>query len=427
MRRTTALLLLSALAAASITATGPAAGSVATARPASTAERSVTSSSTPFALSARGFGSRVEGEQVPVGSSTTGFTALGCTNETGRTQRNHVAEAEVPGLGTLSGVATRVTTRKHGGAVSSVSRHKIAGLVIGQDGLGSVAINGIDSRARAWHDADGFHADTLTEIGSITFTAPGMPPQELPAPTPDQPVEIPGLVTIEAARSVRNVTHEGAMAKAMVLKITVVPTGTRARVAFSAAKINSGIKSGLFRGAASGVHGSGLDGMLSVGQLPLSLLPCQGTGGEVVTKSLASVDLADQVVVGAVSSSQRAWQTRRRAVAWMQGDAASIDLGGGALHVDGIVGRVKMTKVGRHVRYSTAGTTVGQVIADGEPQTFPDTGVLEIPGVARLEPGVVIEHGRRGVKVIGLRITLLDGTGAVIDLGNAKVGVRDPS
>jgi hypothetical protein len=425
--RRTALLLLPALAAASLTATGPATGSVATARPASAAERAVSTSSTPFALSARGFGSRVEGEQVPVSSSTTGFTGLGCTNETGRTERNHVAEVEVPGLGTLSGVATRVTTREHDGAVASVSRHGIAGLVIAQDGLGSVAINGLASRARAWHDADGFHADTLTEIGSITFTPPGMPPQEMPLPTPDQPLEIPGLVTIEAARSAKDVTDAGAMAKAMVLKITVVPTGTTARIAFSNARIHRGIKSGLFRGAASGVQGTGLDGMLSVGQLPLSLLPCQGTGGEVVSKSLASVDLADQVVVGAVSSSQRAWQTRRKAVAWMQGDAASIDLGGGALHVEGIVGRVKVTKVGRHVRYSTAGTTIGEVVANGEPQTFPDTGVLEIPGVARLEPGVVVENGRRDVKVIGLRITLLDGTGAVIDLGNAKVGVRDPS
>ena len=276
-------------------------------------------------------------------------------------------------------------------------------------------------------DAGGLHADTATEIGSITFTPSGMPAQELPLPTPDQPIDVPGLATIEAARSVRNASDTGAVAKAMVLKITVVPTGTTARIAFSNARINSGIKSGLFRGAASGVQGQGLDGMLTVGPQPLSLLPCQGTGGEVVTKSLASVDLADQVVVGAVSSSQRAWQTRRKAVAWMQGDAASIDLGGGALHVDGIVGRVTMTKVGRHVRYSTAGTTVGRVIANGEPQTFPDTGVLEIPGVARLEPGVVIEHGRRDVKVIGLRITLLDGTGAVIDLGSAKVGVRDPS
>ena len=111
----------------------------------------------------------------------------------------------------------------------------------------------------------------------------------------------------------------------------------------------------------------------------------------------------------------------------MQGDAASIDLGDGALHVDGIVGRVTMTKVGRQVRYSTAGTTVGQVVANGEPQTFPDTGVLEIPGVARLEPGVVIKQGKHDAKVIGLRITLLDGTGAVINLGTAKVGVRDPA
>jgi hypothetical protein len=254
-----------------------------------------------------------------------------------------------------------------------------------------------------------------------------MPAQELPIPTPDQPLEIPGLVTIESARTAKTVGAGGADASALVLKITVIPSGTKARLAFSRASIHGGVVSGLFRGSASGVQGHGLDGLVTAGRQPLSVMPCQGTGGEVRSKSLASVDLADQVVVGAVSSSERAWQTKRKAVAWTQGDAASIDLGGGALHVDGIVGRVKMTKVGRHVHYSTAGTTVGQVIANGEPQTFPDTGVLEIPGVARLEPGVVVKHGKRDVKVVGLRITLLDGTGAVINLGNAQVGIHNPS
>jgi hypothetical protein len=425
VRRTTALLLLPALAAASLTATLPAHGSVA--HSSTAAERAVTIASTPFALQARGFGSQARGGQVPVGSSTTSLSTIGCTNEAGRTHHNRVAEVEVPGLGTLRGVTTKVATRKHGDTVSSVSRHRIASLVVGQDGLGSLAINGLASQARAWHDDSGFHADTSTAIGDITFTAPGMPAQELPIPTPDQPLEIPGLVTIESARTAKTVGADGADASALVLKITVIPSGTKARLAFSRASIHGGVVSGLFRGSASGVQGHGLDGMLTAGRQPLSVMPCQGTGGEVRSKSLASVNLADQVVVGAVSSSERAWQTKRKAVAWTQGDAASIDLGDGALHIDGIVGRVKMTKVGRHVHYSTAGTTVGQVIANGEPQTFPDTGVLEIPGVAELEPGVVVRHGKRDVKVIGLRITLLDGTGAVINLGNAQVGIHNPS
>lgn len=64
---------------------------------------------------------------------------------------------------------------------------------------------------------------------------------------------------------------------------------------------------------------------------------------------------------------------------------------------------------------------MGRITADGERQSFPDTGVLEFPGVAKLEAKVV-ERRKQLTSVVGLRITLLDGTGAVIDLGTAKTG-----
>jgi hypothetical protein len=61
------------------------------------------------------------------------------------------------------------------------------------------------------------------------------------------------------------------------------------------------------------------------------------------------------------------------------------------------------------------------VTFEGDRQRFPDTGVLEIPGVARLERGVVTRE-RNAISVVALRITLLDGSLATIDLGNATIG-----
>lgn len=73
---------------------------------------------------------------------------------------------------------------------------------------------------------------------------------------------------------------------------------------------------------------------------------------------------------------------------------------------------------------SIDGTTIGTIIANGEPQTFPDTDVLEIPGVARLERNIV-KKTPNGMSVISLRITLLDGTGAVLNLGLARLEILD--
>jgi hypothetical protein len=48
---------------------------------------------------------------------------------------------------------------------------------------------------------------------------------------------------------------------------------------------------------------------------------------------------------------------------------------------------------------------------------------MEIPGIAKLERAVV-KRGHSGLSVIGLRITLLDGSGAVINLAEANLRIR---
>ena len=63
------------------------------------------------------------------------------------------------------------------------------------------------------------------------------------------------------------------------------------------------------------------------------------------------------------------------------------------------------------------------MLLNGEAQTFPDTGVLEIPGIAKLQRAVVTKLSN-GVSVVGLSVTLLDGSGAVLDLGNARLTIR---
>ena len=66
---------------------------------------------------------------------------------------------------------------------------------------------------------------------------------------------------------------------------------------------------------------------------------------------------------------------------------------------------------------------MGAIYVNGQIQKFPETGVLEIPGVAKIESKVV-ERLRFGIGVTALRITVLDGTGAVINLGNAQFQVK---
>lgn len=378
---------------------------------------------TPFALKNRGFGTKVVGGEIPAGSDTTAFQRIGCTNKAGKTKRISEVEATVPGLGVVSGVATKIRTTRRNGVVASTSTQRIASIVLGDPTQGSVSIEALRSHARAFHDGAKFRAVATTDIGRIVFTPPGGEPEPMPLPSADQPVEIPGLAVIRIGPRHTSEGPNGSFAKATGLIIKVIPSNTTATVGLARAKINDGVEELLFRGSSSGIQATGLDGAVTKGRTPLSLMPCQGTLDKVQTKSIAGFDLTDAIAVGALNSEQWANQTRRRAAGYERGTVASLNLGGGQLVVEGVVAQANVKRANGKTRFNARGTTVGQITADGEPHTFPDTDVLEIPGVARLEAKVV-ERKKQVISVVGVRVTLLDGSGAVIDLGTARIGAK---
>ena len=94
-----------------------------------------------------------------------------------------------------------------------------------------------------------------------------------------------------------------------------------------------------------------------------------------------------------------------------------------AAQAHGIVGRARVAQTDHGLVRSAKGTRVGSLTAGGRTVRFPRTGVLEIPGVAKLQRHVVT-RSHTGLKVVALRITVLDGSGAVIDLGEAQLRIH---
>jgi hypothetical protein len=376
---------------------------------------------TAFALQGSGFGTHVLGGELPADSRTTAFQALGCSNKAGRVKGNTEAELTVPGLGVVSGVSTTLRTTRRNGVVASTSTQRIASITVAESSVGSLTIEALRSRARAFHGPDGFGSTATTDLGRLVFSPAAGDPQVLPLPTAGDPVVVPGLAEIELGQRRTAKSRGGASARATGLVIHVVPSGTTATVGLARAKIGGGVQSVLFRGQSHGLRAEGLDDNLSKGRTPLSLMPCQGTGGRVLHKAIADVDLGGQIEVGAVTSAQLARQQGDEARGWERGQVASISLGDGQLVIEGVVGQANVRKDGRRTTYHTRGSTVGSVTFEGDRQRFPDTGVLEIPGVARLERSVVTRK-RNAISVVALRITLLDGSLATIDLGNATIG-----
>jgi hypothetical protein len=377
---------------------------------------------TAFALSASGFGSRLQGGDLPTGSGKTAYQHIGCTNRAGLSRTNAVAEQDVPGLGTLSGLETHVWTTRHHGVVASHARHTIAALTLADLGpLGSLSVTGITSDVTAFHDAQGFQTVSTPSVGSVSLTVLGST-QAFDPPTPGNPVTVPGVATLSIGPSSARTGLHSAAVTAYGLKVDVIPTDTHAKLARAQATIADGVTFGLFHGRSAATQVSALDDTLSSGPNPLTLMPCQGTGGQLRAKSTAHVTLAGALDVTGLRTSERARQSTARAHGFEQAKVAHLDLGGGAVVVHDIVGRATVTRSAHDTTRSARGTTVGSVTVNGVAWDFPRSGVIEVPGVARLETRLV-KRSRSGLSVTALRITLLDGSGAVIDLGRAQLKV----
>lgn len=384
---------------------------------------------TPYAFQVGGFGTQLVGGAIPVNSGKTAFNRIGCTNIAGLARNNVVADVTVPETPfSLAGVETNLRTkaagRGPGTTYSSVSTQKIADLRLVDTPLGGLSISGLTSKAVTSVKRGRFSVSTDTNVLGVTLTPPVGQPQSLRIPTVNRPLTIPGVAVISLGLPVERVGRDRASAYASVLKVRTLFGSDPAtlKVANTKTAMQSGVKNGIFSGYAAGVEAGAVGDVVEVGRNPLITMPCTGTGGELDRTNLVDVDLGGQIDVGVARAEQRTRTSRGIASGFERGSVANLNLGDGALVVNGIVGKATVTRDGtKLVRQATGG--VGSITVDGERTSFPDTGILEVPGIASIEQRVVTRM-KTGLQVIGLQVTLLDGSGAVIDLGKAQMSIK---
>jgi hypothetical protein len=381
-----------------------------------------TSTATPYAFRAVSYGTRVRGGEIPASSGTTSYQAIACTNRLGTAKDNQVATVELPGLGRLDGVYATTGTAGSGDDVSTYATHEIANLGIEVPDLLGLRITAISASAVASHDASGYHAATDVQVGRIVLTMAGQVAVDLPLPRPNSPVLVPGVLSVSIGKERRVTSPAGSLAKAEGLVIQVLPTRTKIKVAHTAAMLDTGVKRGLFYGQANATRIRALGDLVRSGPQPLQVVPCQGTGGEVRGKSLASVSVPGILQVTAPGTNVMGNQSRKRATGFTQASVAHADVLNGTLVLDAIKARAHVARTRHTVTRDIDGTTIGAATVNGQPISLASLDDLEIPGVLRVDTNVVTKK-RSGIEVVGVRITLLDGSGAVIDLAHATLDI----
>lgn len=395
---------------------------VASAGPADKAERGKLTR-TEFAFKANGYGTSASGGMIPVGSDRTALAPMACTSDAGKTRRNFIAESEVPGLGTVRGVYSRLRTSQAKGVTTSSSFHRVAEIVLADTPLGSLTIDGVESTTKAFHDDDGFHASAQTDLAGISFTPPGGEPQAVDLPSLGQSVTVPGLAVISLGRTIEKETKDNARAYAVGLVIRVIPTDTTVKVARSAAKLEKGFRSGIFSGSGVPARAKVLGELVEVGKVINQVMPCLGTEGELVDMDAADVNLADQITVEGATARQKGKQTKRKAVGMESSGVAVLNLAD-QLVVEAIKSKVNVKRMASGKLKRNATASFGAITLGGEPQSLDQLGELEIPGLAKIQTGLK-KKIKGGIRIVGVRVTLLDGTGAVLDFATSKLSISE--
>jgi hypothetical protein len=413
---------ISTLAALAVAATGAvyAGAGVADARPDSSGKRA-----TSFAFTGSGYGTKVRGGQVPAGSDTSAYQAFGCSNKAGIRKENFVAVEELPGAGEARQVTTRLATTS-GAETASTSKSHIVRVVLAEGDTGSLEITNINSVAKAFHDKGGFDTLTDTTIGGITYTPTVGDPQTFPAPTPGQPIDIPGVAHIAVGEGSSAAGANSARAVADGVLIDFRPSSTSVRIAHTMAKLERGVKSGLMKGNSLGARSSLVGGIAQLGKTPLSIMPCRGTDGKERTKSIAKVTPAPGVELRNLTSRQLGTQGSTRSSGLEFGRVGMAEFNDANVKVNNVVGQVNVMQAAGKLRRNIDGTDIGKVVVNGEERAFPDSDVINIPGVLRLQREIV-EKTKHGISVIALRVTLFDEQGqveSVLNLGEASLSIR---
>jgi hypothetical protein len=392
------------------------------------ADKATAKKATKFAYVASGFGTMVRGGQVPAGSGTSAYEAFGCTNKAGITRRNFVANEPLGGGAEAEQVTTKLITRQKGGTTATTSTADVARVVLAESGLGQLRISAISSVAKAFHTAKGFDTKTETTVGRIVFdpAGPGAV-QELPIPTPGQPVAIPGLATISIGDGAESKKANMARAVADGIKIQVIPSNSQIRIAHTRAKLERGVKTGLMNGQSMAVRSALLGGTVQLGKNPLSLMPCHGTNGKVRTKSIAHAPVQDGVELQGLTSRQFGVQEKNRARGFEFGKVNLATFEQGELTIENVTGKANVLRVlGKGVTSNIKGTDPGYIEFQGQEQSFdPGEKSIEIPGVAIITKNVV-KRMKNGIHVIGLQVKLLQGSQveSIINLGEATMKIK---
>lgn len=440
--------------AATVTATAVAvAGAVLlNATPAQAAQKRV---ETPFGFQGSAYGTRVTlgNDQGDVGSGPTAWSVLGCTKVAPVRHDKSGLVAKVNANDMIDvGAVTSVTSsyrRSRQQLFGSRSVNNVADIVLGDPAGPRLEIGALrtvantfsrDGRLGAatdvmWSDlqlrlapgdepATGTPLDDLLE--AVNQGADTLALQIVQAAGAEG-IEIPEVGRITFGWRRTPVSQRKGVAAASVFALRVdLANGSQVNLSRAWSKVLRDVPAGLFSGHAYASQATALSDTVRLGRLSMQPMACDGTDGTWQVNRSTGVDIPGALSINALESAAYGVQRANGSgVAKTYSSVGSVNLGDGQLVLQAVRGHanIRQDRFGRIVGRNIQGTSIGYMAVNGEQVAPPTEDHPFVNDDFKVEVGIVDET-LRGIGVTAVRITFLDGTGSVLDLGNAKAIIR---
>ena len=376
---------------------------------------------TNFGFDAFSYGSRTTGNENAQ-SDATAPSFLPCTRRVPSTRENFLVTAGDGDGVELSGVTTRNYTDRANSAVSVFSTVRIdSGSLAG----GQIQFENLRGVARSYHNASGFHATTVSRVGSLSIG--GVP---APVPSDGEQLEIPipgtGTLFLNYAGTRANMTS--ATATVNVIRFEA-ENGTIEKVGKATSRIDGEVEGGVFGGAAWASDARVAD-LAAAGRAALQPIPCAGTNGRIIESSNAAGTVPDVGVLGVRRSFVHGVQNAGSAEGYTRSVVDTASFGGGVLELRNIKARANVARQSDGDVISNAkGTGVGTILVNGEEVPMPPAGEpQEVPGLGSFAVRTVIKTAT-GIDVTGIIVRLENGTpdvsdDTVVNLARATLQIR---
>lgn len=423
---------------------------------------------TDFGFQATAYGTQVSSAQTGLSSGKSAYSLVTCTRVLNRSDSETLAALDLPAgdpMIQVDGVASSNRSYRDRGAgieAAVTSLNTIARVELGSSDTPQLVLEALRTRSTAWATTGG-RLRAANEISSGELQLLNL--EETPvAGTPlgdlldavdegidevlatlianGEPIEIPGLGTVDVGFERLSEKAGFAVAGAFVLKVLLygadgVEGGgddSLVGIGHSRARINRDLPAGVMYGEGYGADAEAVDGLVGVGNLGEQPLLCEGTDGRVLQAPVAGLDFlsAGQLVASGVTGRASGQQyASGRATAWTEGEVASLEVG--PLELRAVRGRanVAQNRRGEIVTRSIAGSSIGELVVDGEsagaitPANVADLPEIDVPGVVDVD-FFVTTKSRRGLSTSAVVITFAEGTPGVsqLRLGNAVAGIK---